>query len=300
MSKGLSGPTWALLSPSSLPDASGRTILGSIIPDYEHPMQNTIPDDASKIMPEDWLAEPTEDENFKVAMTKATSRNARARLGNIVKLHFNKDKTNELDLTSISVKTFALNQPDKIFKLLKKDYKDDILEMINNAPNRNKGAVFQIVALKTCKDAQISFKGSEAKSRSADIKLPVNEIATAAVHGVPPPINPDVEGNIESTETATRDGSQVAKGERIFAVQYRLVKKRSTWPRLFQAKLPDDFEGGDYFVPRTEAMFEGDEDAEEEEEEEEEEDEDPLELGDFEHTWGLGGSEVDGIVMTRF
>jgi hypothetical protein len=31
-----------------------------------------------------------------------------------------------------------------------------------------------------------------------------------------------------------------------------------------------------------------------------EEEEEPLELGDFEHTWGLMGSEVDGIVMTRF
>jgi len=64
--------------------------------------------------------------------------------------------------------------------------------MINNAPNRNKGAVFQIVALKTCKDAEISSKGSETKSRSTDIKPPVKELATAAAHGVPPPINPDV------------------------------------------------------------------------------------------------------------
>jgi hypothetical protein len=298
MSKGLSGPTWALLPPSNLPDASGRTVLGAIVPDYEHPMQNTIPDNASKIIPEDWLAKPTEDGNFKVAMTKATSQNARARLGDILTLHFSKDKTNELDLTSTLVKTFALKQPDKVFKLLRKDYKDEILEMINKAPNRNKGAVFQIVALKTCKDAEISSKGSEAKSRNTNIKLPVKELVTAATHGMPPPINPDIEGNIDNTETAIRDGSQVAKGERIFAVQYRLVKKRSTWPRVFQAKLPDDFEGGDYFVPKTEAMFEGDEDAEEEEEEEEEDD--PLELGDFEHTWGLRGSEFDGIVMTRF
>jgi hypothetical protein len=196
------------------------------------------------------------------------------------------------------VKTFTLKQPDKVFKFLRNDYKNNILEMINNAPNRNKGAVFQIVALKICKDAEISSKGSETKSRSTDIKPPVKELATAAAHGVRPPINPDVEVNIDSTETATRDGSQVAKGERIFAVQYRLVKKRSTWPRPFQAKLPDDFEGGDYFVPRTEAMFEGDEDADEEEEEEE--GKDALELGDLEHTWGLMGSEVDGIVMTRF
>jgi hypothetical protein len=296
MSKGLSGPTWALLSPSNLPDASDRTILGAIIPDYEHPSQNTIPDDASKIIPEDWFAKPTEDESFKVAMTKATSQSARARLGDILTLHFSKDKTNELNLASILVKTYAIKQTDKTFKLLKKDYKKGILEMIDGAPKRNKGAVFQIVALKTCRDAEISSKGSVDKSKSADIKPPIKETATAAGHGVPPPINPDVEVNLKDTEKATKDGSQVAKGERIFAVQYRLVRKRSAWPRPFQAKLPDDFECGDYFVPKTEAMFEGDEGAEEDEEE----DEDPVELGDFEHTWGLVGSEVDGIVMTRF
>jgi hypothetical protein len=296
MSKGLSGPTWALLSPSNLPDASARTILGAIIPDYEHPSQNTIPDDASKIIPGDWFEKPTEDENFKVAMTKATSQSARARLSDILTLHFSKDKTNEFNFASILVKTYAVKQTEKAFKLLKKDYKDDILDMINGAPKRNKGAVLQIVALKTCRDAEISSKGSEDKSKSADIKPPIKEIATAAGHGVPPPINPDVEVNLKDTEKATRDGSQVAKGERIFAVQYRLVRKRSAWPRPFQAKLPDDFEGGDYFVPKTEAMFEGDEGAEEDEEE----DEDPVEIGDFEHTWGLVGSEVDGIVMTRF
>lgn len=298
MSKGLAGPTWALLFPTNLPDASARTILGAIIPDYEHPVQNTIPDDASKIIPEDWFAKPTEDENFKVAMTKCTSESARTRLGDILTLCFSKDKTNELHLASTLVKTYAVKQTDKTFKLLKKDYKDGILEMIDNAPKRNNGAVFQIVALKTCTDAEISSKGSEDKSKIADIKPPIKEIVTAAGHGVPPPINPDVEVNLKDTEKTTRDGSQVAKGERIFAVQYRLVRKRSAWRRPFQAKLPDDFEGGDYFVPKTEAMFEGDEDAEEDEEVEEEED--PVELGDFEHTWGLVGSEVDGVVMTRF
>jgi hypothetical protein len=136
-------------------------------------------------------------------------------------------------LASILVKTYAVKQTDKALKLLKKDYKQAVTETINGAPKRNKSAVFQIVALKTCRDAEILSKGSKNKSKSADIKPPVKEIVTAAAHGVPSPINPDVEVNLKDMKKATRDGSQVAKGERIFAVQYRLVRKRSAWSRSF-------------------------------------------------------------------
>lgn len=315
MVKALNGPTWALLSPSNLPDASEcPKILGAIVPDYEHPSRNSIPTDAAAHIPSSCFANPTNDENFKVSLIRASSDNARYRLGEILKLTFGKDAKNELHLTSTLVRTYAVRQEETVFSLLRSKFKNEILERIEKAPSRNHGAVFAIVALKTCQDAEIHTADSKKTTSTLDIKPPAQLITAAS--GFPIPTKIDLGADVTSEQETLRDKNQVATGERIFAVQYRLVRKQSQWSMLGKPKLPADFELKDYFIPNSPAMFGGDTDnndvevsvgdnddevSEQEggEIDDDDDDDDPLQLGDIEHTWSLqGSSDADGLVMT--
>jgi hypothetical protein len=212
---------------------------------------------------------------------------------------FSKDASNNLHLTSTTVRNYAINQENRAFKLLKRTFKNDILELIENAPPRSKGSVFAIVAIKTCHDAELSSKQSKDQKIKADAKVPLREAVTAA-GAPPPPVDPDVAAGFKIDGESSTEGSHIAKGERIFAVQYRIIKKRSEWCKIGRPKLPPDFEQKDLLVPTGPSMYgeaEQDDDLEEFEEEEEEDDE-VLELGDLDHTWNLSSSKDSEVVMT--
>ncbi|MCJ1399718.1 hypothetical protein MMC11_002920 [Xylographa trunciseda] len=304
MAKAPCGPTWALLSPSSLPSAEEvHKILGAIVPDYENPARNSIPANASKIIPKDWFAKPTEDGNFKVVLDRASGQKAYARLGDILKAAFSKNVSNNLHLTSTTVRNYAINQENQVFKLLKRTFKIEILDLIENAPPRSKGSVFAIVAIKTCHDAELSSEQSKDQKIKADAKAPIREVATAA--GAPPlPVDPNLAVGFQIDDKSTTESSHIAKGERIFAVQYRIIKRRSEWRKIGRPKLPPDFEQKDLFVPTGPSMYgeagQDDDLAEFDEEEEEEEGDaegdDVLELGDLEHTWNLSSSNESELM----
>jgi hypothetical protein len=297
MPKAVDGPTWALLSPNKLPDASEvNKILGAICPDYENPVQNTIPDNAGKVIPRIWLTKPTEDETFKVVLERAKTDKARIRLGEILHAAFNRDMRNSLHLSSTKVKTHAVKQELKVFDYLKKNYKDNINAMIERAPKRSKGSVFAIEAIKTCLDAEISTQHGDTKSKNTDFKPPLKEAIMAGT-GVPPPIDPGIELELEREEKKKADLAQTARGERIFAIQYRIIKKKGDWISLGRPKPPTDFDLKDRFVPDGPSMY-GEDDGDELGDEEDDDDPDPAMLCDVEHTWGLAES-AGGVIMTN-
>ncbi|GAM42320.1 hypothetical protein TCE0_044f16187 [Talaromyces pinophilus] len=196
MTKGTYGSPWVILSPNKLPDASERKkILGAIVPDYENPLQNTIPEDVSSILPKEWFAGPTEDENFKVVVESAKGRNVRARLGDILQSAFNSSIDNNLHLTSTIVRTYVITQEIKCFELLKDRFKDQILSTLKSGGKN--GTI------------------------------------------VPLPVNADIEVGRDDQLRAATERGQVAKRERIFAVQYRLIKRRSEWFRFLKTLLVD-------------------------------------------------------------
>lgn len=302
MPKGVSGPTWALLSPSKLPNASeAEKILGAIVPDYENPLQNPIPEDARKIIPAAWFAMPTEDENFKVLLDRAKGNNAHTRLGDILNTAFRRNISNNLHLTSITVKTYAVKEEIKAFNLLKKKYKQDIVELIDRAPSRNNRSVFAIEAIKTCRNAEISSKDTRENSKKEDTMAPIKDIIASSTN-FPQLLGQNAQRTEELIETINTDESHTAKGERIFAVQYRIVRNRSGWPKIWGSKPPADFDLNDLYVPGGPSMYgNGDEkdDGEDLElDDENDDDDDPIELGDIEHTWNLLSSGDDEIVMT--
>jgi hypothetical protein len=311
MPKSIGGPTWALLPPSNLPsEGERRTLLGSIVADFEHPLAQYVPENASKVVPQKLLCKPTEDTNFKVALTNARGQGAHARLGDILQASLRKDVNNEMHLSTTIVQTYELKQQDQIFELLKKRFKNEILGMIDRAPSRNKGSVFMIVAIKTCANAQISSQGSKDVKTSIDANMPTTALVMATT-GAPMATNLDIGAGISGNETSTAEESQVAKGARIFAIQYRVIKRQSVW---IHTKRPRDIDMGDYLVPKGNSMFGDEKDKEGEraedqedqesieellelEDEEDEDEADPIQLGDLQHTWALGSSADSGVIM---
>jgi len=306
MPKGIYGPTWALLSPSNLLDDSERPkLLGSIVKDFEYPLAAFIPEDVNKIIPAKFVSKPTEDINFKVALTKASGRSSHQRLADVLDASFQKNIKNETHLESTIVQTHRQKKQDMVFGILKRLFKKEILGMIDTAPTRNKGAVFMVVALKTCVDAQISSQVNRDEKASTGPNFPVREIAPATT------CSPRATKTSIAAEESLKDGygpeeAQVAKGARIFAIQYRLIKKDSSWLRIPMPK-PSTLEMGEHFIPSRNRMFnppeKGEEsDAEEaesidSEEDEDDNDDDPIRLGALQHNWALKGSDENGIVM---
>jgi hypothetical protein len=302
MPKGVSGPTWALLPPNKLPDASEvEKILGAIIPDYENPLQNPIPEDASKVIPNTWFAKPTEDGNFKVLLDRARGDKAHTRLGDSLNTAFRRNISNNLHLTSMTVKTYAVKEEIKAFNLLKKMFKEDIVELIDRAPSRSNRSVFAIEAIKTCLDAKISSKATREDTKKGDPSAPVNE--TVTLTNFSHLVNHDAQLSEESIETTNTDESHTAKGERILAVQYRIIKKRSDWSKIWRPKPPLDFYLDDMYVPDGPSMYgsadeKDDGECSDLDDDDNGKDDNPIELGDIEHTWNLLSSADDTVVMT--
>jgi hypothetical protein len=299
MSKAIGGPTWAILSPSNLPDESERTtLLGSIVADFEHPLDNYIPDDIRTILPRNTQGKPTEDTNFKVALLRASGREASTRLGDILRTNFEKDVRNEIHLISTNVQTYTLKQQLKVFTLLKKKFSKEILDMIDRAPSRTPNTIFMVVGIKSCLDAMISFQ--DAKQREIAIKsaLPATPILAKGID-IPPTTDTDLGAAASSTKKDNANSGQVAKGARIFALQYRLIKRESVWLQSVRPKRTE-FDLGDHFVPGENAMFGDEEDGEEEDDsdiDDEDDEEDPIQLGDLQHTWSLKPTDDSGVIM---
>ena len=304
MSKGIEAPTWALLSPSSLPDDSERAnLLGSIVADFEHPLDNYIPDDICDILPHNAQAQPTEDTNFKVTLLSASGGKAAARLGDILKISLERDVKDELHLTSTKVRTYILKQQLKIFALLKKTFSGEILNMIDQAPSRNNGAVFMVVGIKTCFDAEISSQTAEERERTSRAALSGTSMLAEEIN-IPPMTAGELGTVVSNRGRGNADGTQVARGSRIFAIQYRLIKRRSAWFQTVRPKIAD-FDFGDHFLPEGNAMFGNSEDEGEQEDDGDDSDEDdegdeydPIQLGDLRHTWSLEPTDGGGVVMT--
>ncbi|KAH0564777.1 hypothetical protein GP486_001834 [Trichoglossum hirsutum] len=302
MSKGIEGPTWAILSPSNLPDAGEwTTLLGSIVADFEHPLDYYIPDDIRRILPRNTQSTPTEDTNFKVALLRASGRGASARLGNILRASFKRDIRDEIHLISTNVQTYTLKQQLKVFALLKKKFRKEILDMIDRAPSRIPNTVFMVVGIKTCLDAKISSQNAKQEEIAIKSALPATSILTKGI-GTPPVTDIDLGGAASSTKKGNADDSQVAKGARIFALQYRLIKRETVWLQSVRPKRTE-FDLGDNFVPGENAMFGGEEDEGEEgddsdiDDEDDDEEEDPIQLGDLQHTWSLKSTDDSGVIM---
>jgi len=121
--------------------------------------------------------------------------------------------------------------------------------------------------------------------KKEDTIAPIKDIVASSTD-LPQLVNHDAQHTKESIGTTNTDESRNAKGERIFAVQYRIIKKRSDWPKIWRPKPPPDFDLNDLYVPDGPSMYgnaDEKDDGEDSEldDDDDDEDDDPTELGDI-------------------
>ncbi|KAK8200564.1 uncharacterized protein BKA78DRAFT_25865 [Phyllosticta capitalensis] len=99
---------------------------------------------------------------------------------------------------------------------------------------RRRKSVYLVTAFKTVADAEISKGKSRTSSLEGQVKLPATLAATA--NGIPLPDGIlDVGAGASTTKERSEQSSFLAKGEQVFAVQYRKV--RISW---FKRRQVDD------------------------------------------------------------
>jgi len=96
------------------------------------------------------------------------------------------------------------------------------------------------------------FKTPEERKASGKGVFPTN--ATLKAKRIPPPTDLDVEGGVESRRKDTFDEIWVAKEPRIFAMQYRVIKKKGSWLITNKPKI-NDVDIGYNLVLRCNAMY---------------------------------------------
>ncbi|KAJ9650055.1 hypothetical protein H2198_010625 [Neophaeococcomyces mojaviensis] len=301
MPQPLTLPTWVLLNPGSLiPASEVDTLLGALVEDFEQPLGHYVPTDISKLRAKFAQCVVLEDTDFAVTVERLRSQNVQSTLGTLFEATRDTSQGHAEERASPRITTYTLKQHDMIFKEVKKRHSPEVHDMIEKAPRRNKGAVFMVVGIKVSDKTQV--KSTEKVDRSFHVQagVPVNDIVLAST-GVPLPVTADVSAGFGKGSGSKLESTLTTVGGRIFAIQYRLVRRHRKW---FDFAMPKaELHTMDYHTVNVgKGLFSGDdvakkeldEDGEEDEgaddEESDEEnivDDDELELGDVGFTAAL-------------
>lgn len=264
MATALNRPTWVLLSPNeNLPAVSEvSALLGSIVQDFERPLGAYEPEDVGNILatfPDCLLIE---DEAFSLAVGKVAEGGAKARIGDLFDFSFRNQRTGEQARESQHVVTYRLRQHKKLFKAVRALHEPALLELIRDAPPRNRGAVFMVVGLKVAVNMKSTDKMSVKRETTLKTGLPVNETLLAQT-GIVSPVDLNVSFGVESKKEKHVATTVVASGERIFALQYRLIRKNRDWWDFVRPKRLLHADVGDYHtVDQEQGMYSGPSDRE--------------------------------------
>jgi hypothetical protein len=282
MSEPLELPTWVFLSSGDLPPATlTPRLLGAIVPDFEHPAVDFVPDDASMFRSDssDVLTMPSKD--FDSALGGDTSGALTLHFAELLRSKHSVELSNTRALKSKYICTWTLSQPRKIFDAVKARHEQEILRLIERNPKRHRGAVYMVVGIKVCLDPEMSTESSTARDIDVNIGVPVNSIVTAAT-GVILPVDASIGAEVQHHNTQNSRVNQIVCGAYIFAVQYRMIMKESGW-KVWTARKPRQTQYGDWkTVPKAKGFYTGEEDSGSDDEEdcdEAEEDPERLRLG---------------------
>lgn len=256
-------PTWALLPSSKLPPASiVPELLGHVVADIENPSDHCVPQESKEyqvMLPRVLKAEQT---SVEEVLSSANGMHVKARLLQIFSTRLESGQSQELRRTARTVVTRVLRQHPAVFKLLKESdaYRNQILEMMDMNP-RDRGTAYMVVGIKTCFDMNVSDMQTVHKDLGAGLEIPINE--ALALVGVPIPssvtsLNVSAEAVRVNHEKIF--SSFTALGERIFAIQYRQIKRTRDWLKW---TAPRTLKYGDLETMSNDVGLFGDEDTDE-------------------------------------
>lgn len=252
-------PTWALLLSSDLPEGLEERVLkmlGSIVSDFEHPLNEIIwRQTAGK---EQELAEvmKVEDDDFHSIANGLKNNEAKIQLTEVVRAKFGSGKANDQDLSSKTVITRTLENHRRFFEDIEMRSRARILKMIRDNPRKDTPYALMIVGIKTCIDSKISANTECSSQVDVGIKISLDQILKSA--GIVLPVDTSIDLSNVRNVLAKVFTEYSAKGERIFAIQYRRISvevttKWSPLPKKQKRAKYDDL----HTVPANRGLYGG-------------------------------------------
>jgi hypothetical protein len=225
-------PTWAILPYSKLlPGSKALELLGCVVADIEHPTDHCVPRDASVFHKQLPSVLEVEDTDAKIILGGSHASHVDIRLAQIFGFGVGGQSSQKRSANAQTVVTrFLLDHP-RVFKLLaeKDEYQKEILEMMDLNPV-NKKTAYMVVGVKSCLDLTLSEIQNFDSNLEDRIQIP---LATAIVASgmVLATGSTSLDINVNTTQSRMRKilSTHTAVGERIFAIQYRQIKRHRDW-----------------------------------------------------------------------
>ncbi|KAL2060511.1 hypothetical protein VTL71DRAFT_9542 [Oculimacula yallundae] len=142
-----------------------------------------------------------------------------AALADVLKASTSKRTRKSPGVTADKVRKVSIWQHPKVFENLKKD--PAVFDEVQKLAARNRTAYLIVGVLVT---GNISYKEHSSSSSTMNLKgrLPIKEASLAAGG---PPLGP-IDFEVKRDAERTNDAGVELEGERIFAIQYRILRKR--------------------------------------------------------------------------
>jgi hypothetical protein len=142
-----------------------------------------------------------------------------------------KQVDHERQVVSQTVITRFLADHPKVFKVLVENdqYNREIVEMMHLNPV-DKRTAFLVVGVKTCFSGNISEIRRLQDHHGGGVELPVDAGLAAAGLILPPGfVSMSVGAHVKQSKSNDILSSYIAEGERVFAIQYRQIKRHRDW-----------------------------------------------------------------------
>ena len=228
-------PSYVLLE-TNIPGEQGSKLLGRIVEDYRNPTDGYRPEDPQPALAKGPGVLQIIDTEFESLLSVEKNKTAQAKVGQILKIDFEKLKSEEHSLKSAFVRTRSLPQHFDAFKALLKIHANDIMQLMQ----RKDGKAYMVVAYKSCVNGQAGQERQYSKQQQVKIDVPVDTIASAASHGT---FNLGDKANL-SLQLGKKEGEKASTsatgvGEQIFAVRYRTLALRRRQQELGEPQFGD-------------------------------------------------------------
>ncbi|KAG9228626.1 hypothetical protein BJ875DRAFT_231792 [Amylocarpus encephaloides] len=220
-----SPPRFVLLdNPIPNTDRPISNMLGRFVVDYTSPLDNSAPRNLPAFLTE-YTYHHTET-SVSLLLSTSTNNTLHSKLMQILSLTSSTDTTRSRELTSEVIKPYRLREHDQVFDRLGDlpDVKSET-EALFYRPGQRIRQVYMIVGLKAIADAKSKIERGGSSKHEVGTHVPIGAAGMVAA-GLPPIGGGSIgaEWKQDASSTALIEAEQV--GEQIFAVEYRVVKKR--------------------------------------------------------------------------
>jgi hypothetical protein len=276
-------PPFVLLVQKLPADTLALKLIGRIVEDVRQPTNGYRPEDPRPLL--DTTPIEVTDTDASVYQNSIKNTTVKAQLGQLFGVAAQGSKTDGTQLSGKTIVTRLLPQHRDAYDAIYAAHGRDIEKLLK----LNGGVGYMIVGLKTILDGSVDFSRSHEQGLSGETSAPVGAVLAATTQGVGAFLGNSVDpsiggGKVVAAEWAARHQMM---GERVFAIQYRVVslekqgklwngKKTARLKSMYVVNLQDGVYGDNHDDKPKEVVYEDDE-SETSGGEEEEEGEDSLE-----------------------